>query len=129
MASHITSASAGIVQVVCLHGEFDVSTTAPLTTALETAARGTRPFTVVDLGDAAFVDCATLRVLETEARRHSALGGRLALASPHGTVVRVLDLAELPVGCDVFATTTQAVTVLEQARRHSRPTSETASTA
>jgi anti-anti-sigma factor len=114
MAPRITTVPAGGVQVIGLHGEFDVSTTASLTAALEAAARGSQPFTVVDLEDTCFVDCATLQVLMSAARRHTARGGRLALASARGTVARVLDLSGAAHDCAVFATTSQAVTVLEQ---------------
>ena len=114
MASRITSVPSGGVQVIGLHGEFDVSTASTLAAALETAERHPRPFTVVDLGDTCFVDCATLDVLASAARHHTARGGRLALASARGTVARVLTLAGVGSECAVFASTSQTVRAMEQ---------------
>ncbi len=117
MASRITSTPSGGVQVIGLRGEFDVSTADSLTAALVSPAHSSTPFTVVDLGDTCFVDCATVEVFVSAARRHTERGGHLALSSARGTVARVLDLSGAAHECAVFATTPQAVRALEQEQR------------
>ncbi|NUR08317.1 MAG: STAS domain-containing protein [Nocardioidaceae bacterium] len=77
---------------VRLVGDWDRATNAPLAALLRRAVRPGVRGLVVDMSGTTFVDCSTLHVLEREALRFSARGGRLVVARPSTLTSRVLDL-------------------------------------
>ncbi|NUR08311.1 MAG: STAS domain-containing protein [Nocardioidaceae bacterium] len=110
------------VRVVRLRGEFDITSAAALATALAADASGP-PLTVVDLAAADFIDCATVHVLQAEARRLKSRGGGLEVAAAHDGVERLLALVGFRNGSQVYGTVEQAVAALSAARRGSRAAS------
>jgi anti-anti-sigma factor len=81
--------------VVCIAGELDLASRE----VLESRCGEIDPADdealelVVDLGNVAFVDCGSLRILERLIDSCTAAGGRARVVAPEGAVRRVLELS------------------------------------
>jgi anti-anti-sigma factor len=78
---------------VTLPSEIDLSCTADMTAALDTAMTGGVDIVVVDMGATTFCDSAGVKVLVQARKRAQAAGGKeLRLVLPPGKVRRVFEL-------------------------------------
>lgn len=77
--------------LVSLHGELDICEEPSARKSLA-AAVAVMPYVIIDLSGLLFMDCAGIRVLAGLHRTTEALGGWLVLATPRGTVLRLLEI-------------------------------------
>jgi len=82
----------GPIKVVELSGDLDVAGAPTLQEALQAIIDSGGQQVVVDLGAVPFMDSSGLGVLVAAHRRMSAVGGRLALASPGPALQKVFQL-------------------------------------
>jgi anti-anti-sigma factor len=80
--------------VVALAGELDAAGAHAATAAIQ-AAIGSGQRVIVDLGAVRFAGCHALGALAVAAKRARRAGGRVLLAAPQATVLRVLELTGL----------------------------------
>jgi anti-sigma B factor antagonist len=76
-----------------IHGELDLSTAPPLTTALDTAIRESRGAFVVDLGDLTFLDSSGVGVLLHARARLGRDERDLVVVCPPGAARHVFEVA------------------------------------
>lgn len=96
LAVAIEADPAGVVVVVRVFGELDLTSTAKLDRALQTAFGAGRCRTLVlDLSGVSVMDSTGLRALWTIRHEMREIGGRLVLRSPSDYVLRLLVAAGL----------------------------------
>jgi anti-anti-sigma factor len=81
--------------VVALIGELDTTDAVTAAAAVMTLAPGRQPL-IVDLEALEFIDCHAVSALLGVRRSARRAGGDVLLAAPHGLVLRVLTLIEVP---------------------------------
>jgi len=103
-------ASAGAAHaVVVLTGEVDATNSEELYGVLESVVLQHPRLLVVDLTELSFMDSTGLRMLLRSSRELDQQGGVLALAAPHASVARVLQLTRADQLIPVYASIADAV--------------------
>ena len=95
--------------LVELAGEADVTTSDTLHALLEAEARKKPSLLIIDLSQLSFMDSATLQAILRVHRMLGNDGGVLALASPHNSVARILEMTEADRIVPVYASVQEAV--------------------
>lgn len=106
-----TDASGGCA-VVTVHGEIDLGSAHRLSDAALAALQQVGSRLVLDLAGVSFMDSTGLKVLLALHKRAQVAGGRLLLAGPTRTVLRVLTVTGLDQAFEICDTVDAAVAAL-----------------
>jgi anti-anti-sigma factor len=105
----VTETTVAGVNVVALHGEFDMSNVAPVDVQIEAAVgRGARAM-VVDLRDATFVNSTLVNALFRACRLLHRMGGKLAIVATDQHTRKVLELMAVDQAVPVYDAFDEAV--------------------
>jgi anti-sigma B factor antagonist len=91
----VSTTRQGPCAVVSIGGEIDPGTAGELSDAALTAMQEIGPSLVLDLSGVTFMDSTGLKVLLAVHQRARLAGGRLVLAAPTRSVLRVVDITGL----------------------------------